>query len=114
MTDNIFRKNLLNCLTKNNMTQGDIASKVGVSKSTVSMWCNGLTKPRGTTLVKLAKCLSVTPAMLLSENDTFFLLDEEKLLHDFRMLSPKGKEKAMERMEELKQLYWYDKERIAK
>jgi len=26
----------------------------------------------------------------------------------FRMLSPKGKEKALERLDELNKLYWYD------
>ena len=42
------------------------------------------------------------------------MYDEEQLLRDFRMLSPKGKEKALERMEELKQLYWYEKEEACK
>ena len=113
MSNSVFQSNLLRYMDKKCMNQADIVHSVGVTKATVSMWCNGITKPRGESLIKLAKCLSVTPSMLMNEYNSLFQYDEEKLLLDFRMLSAEGKQKAIERMEELKQLYWYDKD-IAK
>ena len=47
-------------------------------------------------------------------SDCITICDEEKLLHDYRMLSETGKKKALERIEELTLIYWYDKEKIAK
>ena len=110
----IFRKNLNHLLSTKCYSQADIAHSLGVARSTVSRWCDGSSIPNGKSLTALAECLSTTPAILVGESSTLSSISEEQLLHDFRMLSPRGKELALERMEELKQLHWYGKERIAK
>ena len=90
-------------------TQDDIARSLGVAPSAVSHWYMGLSCPRSETLMKLANFFMVAPSTLMGSVGSFAMVDEEKLLRGFRMLSPKGKELALERIEELKQLHWYDK-----
>lgn len=43
---NIFSKNLIQLLNKHNMTQADLAHKIGVSTATTSNWCKGIKLPR--------------------------------------------------------------------
>ena len=114
MANEAFRKNLINLMDAKHLLQIDVAKATGVTDSAVCMWRSGKMCPRGETLIRLAKVLGVTPSMLMEERGTFEQIDEERLLNDFRMLSPKGKEKALERMDELKQLYWYSRETVAK
>lgn len=38
-----------------NLTQGDLAKQLGVSRTTITMWENGLSKPRFDTLVHLSQ-----------------------------------------------------------
>ena len=109
-----FRNNLNHLLSIKCLKQTDIAYSLGVSRSTVSRWCDGSMIPSGRTLIALSDYLSVTPSMLMGDKSSLTQIDEERLLHDFRMLSPKGKELALERMDELMQLHYYDNERIAK
>ena len=111
----IFRKNLTHLMSVKNITQSDIAKNLNISSSCVSHWCLGITMPRGKTLLELADFFGVSPSTMLGSQNIFSTIDEEKLLIAFRSLSPTGKEKALERMYELAQIYWYDKEeRIAK
>ena len=112
----IFRKNLHHLMIEQDRSQDDVAKHLGTSQSAVSHWLVGRNFPRGETIVKIADYFNVSPSTLTKRNaplrECVNLYDEEKLLRDFRMLSPKGKEKALERMEELKQLYWYEKEEM--
>jgi SOS-response transcriptional repressor LexA len=50
------------------LTQPQLADLAGVSKGTVSMWENGITKPNGENLVNLAKALNLRPE-ILSEDE---------------------------------------------
>lgn len=43
-----------------NLTQGDLAKKLGVSRTTITMWENGLSKPRFDTLVRLTQIFGCT------------------------------------------------------
>lgn len=52
-----------------NIKSVDIVRKVGVSKSTVSMWINGTSKPNGQNLLNLAKLLEASPAWIVSGKD---------------------------------------------
>ena len=114
----MFRKNLSNMLISKGLSLTDIAKTLGISHSAVSRWVNGRVMPNATSLTKLANIFGVSPSTLLKENvmlsDCITICDEEKLLHDYRMLSETGKKKALERIEELTLIYWYDKEKIAK
>lgn len=47
------------------MSQQDVADKVGVSRVTVTKWENGQTEPRGENAVKLASLFGVSVAQLL-------------------------------------------------
>lgn len=110
-----FRKNLNHLMASKNLTQSDIAKSLNVSLSCVNHWCLGFAMPRGETFIMLARLLNVAPSTLLGNQSAFSTMDEEKLLTIYRSLSQTGKEIALERMYELSQLYWYDKnERIAK
>ena len=109
-----FCKNLNNLLDIRCINQVDVANALNISRSTVSRWCDGSSFPKGKTVIALAEYLCVTPSMLTGIRSTVAQFDEETLLHYFRMLSPKGKEKALERMQELTQLYWYSNDSVAK
>ena len=58
------------------LTQGDLASLVGVSKNTVWNWENSRRKPRGDEIKKLARALKVNVAYLLDETDNPMPLDK--------------------------------------
>lgn len=51
----------------NNLTQEALAQKLGVARSTITMWENGLSKPRLDTLVRLANVLDCTIDALLKD-----------------------------------------------
>ena len=110
MRNDEFMRNLRHLMAVKNCTQCDIAKACSVSQSTVSHWYLGLSKPRGETMLKLADYLCASPSTMIGAKTTFTVMDEERLLRAFRMLSPVGKEKALERMDELTQLYWYSKD----
>ena len=50
-----------------NLTQDDIAQKIGVKRSTVSMWETGESLPRADKLPELAKILGCTVDELLRD-----------------------------------------------
>ena len=106
----VFKKNLAHLMIEKQYTQEDVAKGIGVAITTVSHWYVGRSLPRGETLIALASFFGVPPSTFLKSGNVFQTIDEERLLNGFRMLSPKGKEKALERIDELKQLYWYSKE----
>jgi len=112
MTENcaVFSKNIKDLMHKKNCTQIDIAKYMNTSASSVSNWVNGAYMPNSKSIVLLAEFFGVTPSILLSEEHpmSFATSEEERMLRMFRMLSPKGKEKALERLDELNKLYWYD------
>ena len=51
------------------ITQGELASLIGVSETTVWNWENGKREPRSTEINKLAKVLGVSVSYLLGETD---------------------------------------------
>ena len=54
-------------LKNKNMLQKDLAEKLGVSKVTVSYWCNNQTTPSLETLGQIAKILKVKISDLINE-----------------------------------------------
>ena len=54
-------------IKQKNMLQKDLAQKLGVSKVTVSYWCNNQTFPSLETLSEIAKILKVKIADLIVE-----------------------------------------------
>lgn len=50
-----------------NMTQKQLAERIGISRTTVSMWETGATLPRGATLIKLSRILGCSLDDLVKE-----------------------------------------------
>ena len=99
-----FRGNINRLIDKFHCTQQDIATYTGASLPAVSSWVTGSAYPRADTMEKIAKYFGVSVFELVCGEAP----DENALLRAFRVLSPEGRKKAIERMEELKQLYWYE------
>lgn len=118
MTQNaqIFRKNLMNLMHSQGKLQADIAKHLGISTACVSNWVHGLHMPRGDRLTDLSDYFGVSPNSFFSDDGIVNVrhdsVTEERLLRGFRMLTPEGKEKLFERMDELKHLYWYSSEKV--
>lgn len=56
----IVRENILRYLKKANKTQSDLAEYLGVTRTTVSYWCNGKNVPRMDKLEQIAVFLNTT------------------------------------------------------
>lgn len=98
------------------LTLEEVGNAVGVSKSTVKKWENGhISNMRRDKIEKLAKILQISPVRLLgikervtvqepTENDNL-----SQLLISYNKLNDLGKEKAVERIEELTEIEKYIK-----
>lgn len=62
-----FSKNLAELLKNNNINQKELAKKIGVSPSTVSMWVTGNSSPRMDLLEKIAEVFNIAPSVLLTD-----------------------------------------------
>lgn len=81
LVGDIFIKNLKKLLQANNMTYKDLAGKIGVKASSVSMWMNGKSLPRMGTLDKIADLFS-TPANELITLEDLARTDFNSFLND--------------------------------
>ena len=52
------------------MTSDQLAKKIGVTKSTISFWENGVNEPNASYIVAVAKLFSVSSDYLLGLKDT--------------------------------------------
>ena len=64
----IFARNLNAMLDRRGLTQVDIANALGVTESSVSLWCNGKNTPRMSKVDKLCELLRCTRSALLTDN----------------------------------------------
>lgn len=105
MTDReIFRNNLNELLRTTKTKQADIARYAEVSYKTVSAWVCGRGYPRAEAMGKLCQFFGIKQSALTEEQkDT----DEDRLLLAFRSLPNEGKQKLLERADEL--LFMYGK-----
>ena len=60
-----FCENLKKKMEEFHLNQSEVAAKVGVTRCSVSYWCNGKTIPCGEHLKKLAKIFETSPRRLL-------------------------------------------------
>ena len=68
--NDIFVTRLKDLLSVNHMTYSELAQKIGVSKSTVSMWVSKKSMPRMDLLEKIANVFAVAPDDLLKSSLT--------------------------------------------
>lgn len=73
----IFAKNLKAILNAKNMTQLELANRLGVSKSTISNWLSGLSMPRMSKINEICKILDIDIIMLIEDGNTLLSLDSE-------------------------------------
>jgi len=104
MTDReIFKSNLSDLINTSKVKQKDIAKYAEVSYQTVSSWVCGRGYPRAEAMEKLCRFFGIKQSALTEkQNQT---TPEDDLIAMFRALPMDGKQKLMERAEELMQLY---------
>lgn len=64
-----FATTLRQLIEERNVTQGDIAAVTGVTRQTVSQYCNGISEPGYDTLIKIANYFDVSIDYLLRLSD---------------------------------------------
>ena len=100
----IFQRNLSNLLNETKTKQIDLARYAEVSFQTVSAWVRGRGYPRADAMEKVCKFFGVKQSALTEEKKRE-PTPEEQLVMAFRTLPMEGKEKLMQRADELLQLY---------
>ena len=100
MTDReIFRTNLIDLMERTKTKQVDIAKSAKVSYQTVSAWVCGRGYPRADAMQRLCQFFGVRQSALTeAQNDS---TQEDKLLSIYHALPQEGKDKLLERAEEL-------------
>ena len=105
MTDReIFKNNLISLMKAANVTQLDIVNNIGVKQQTVSAWVCGRGYPRAESLTKLCQFFGIRMSDLVADHEESNT-EEDKILSLFRALSPEGKQKMLERAEEMRLIY---------
>ena len=108
---------LKEALTIRDMKQSELVKKTGIGKSSISTYLTGEYKPKQDKLMNLAKALNVSEAWLMGYdvpmerdihiNNNVINIKENNLLNNFRKLNIHGKDKLIERSEELTQIPKY-------
>ena len=96
------------------LTLEEVGNAVGVSKSTVKKWENGyISNMRRDKIEKLSKILEISPIRLLGITTKTYVQPNDpqfvKLIYLYDSLNEIGKEKAVERLEELALVPTYQK-----
>ena len=97
------------CFLRDNleMTQSELAEKVGITPMTLAKYTKDLNEPRSSTIAKLAEVLNTTSDYILGLIDDYSLPDnphsleskrEQALLFHFRKLSENDKIRVEERI----------------
>lgn len=84
--------------TQNNMTQPDLAKKLGVTVRTIAYYENNERQPKKSIIMELCKLFHVTTDYLLSNDEAFLVEAEDK--YGYR-----GKKKAEEFIQETNALF---------
>jgi len=62
-------KNIARIRKKKNMTQRQLAEKIGVSQQQIGQWENAIKNPKIETILKISKALSCNPKEIIAEFD---------------------------------------------
>lgn len=98
-----------------NMSQKELAEKLGVSASMIGQYENDLRNPKLETIQRIANALEVDPYSLMDFDTATAALEDrinnksKDLLAAFDQLNPEGQQKAVERVEELTEIPKYKK-----
>lgn len=92
MNNNIIGEQISLLRSKFGMTQDDLASKIGVSKQTVSNWETGLKTPRMGAIQKLSDLFKVSKGYIIEGADDF----SDEILDVYNQLDPKNKSEVVD------------------
>ena len=99
-------QNIVRYLAKNNMSQADLATAIGVSEATVSNWCKGIKMPRMQKFDAICTVLGCSRLDLFNQEQppapsASPSPEEEQLLKNFNELNRIGREKVLEDVESM-------------
>lgn len=104
----IFSKNLNHYMEIRNITQNELAKRVGVSPTSVNNWCNGYKTPRMDKVDKICAFFRISRSDLMTERDfdaqdssTVLAPDETSLLDKYRQLNEEGRERLLNYADDL-------------
>lgn len=93
----VLQENLNYYIKKSQMSQKEIAEKIGVSKGAITNWLNGSNSPNMEVLANLCLLLGVKMSEMLSDKSSIsdLSINEKKLLDNFKQLNEKGQNKLV-------------------
>ena len=96
----LFGNNLTHYMQQYNISQNELARRLGVSPTSVNNWCQGLKTPRMDKVDKICQFFGIRRVDLIAENTLsegdILPQDEQALLAKYRSLNDTGKERLME------------------
>ena len=111
----IFSKQLKRQLQIHEMTQSDLAKRLGVSTQSVTNWCRGAKAPRMDKVDSMCKIFNCRRSDLMEENSLIQLNNNDKTILDkYHQLNDKGKQRLLERADELIELGYVAKGDVLK
>lgn len=101
----IFSKQLKRQLRIHEMTQSDLAKRLGVSTQSVTNWCKGAKTPRMDKVDSMCKIFNCRRSDLMEEKSSISLNNNDKTILDkYHLLNDEGKQRLLERADELIEL----------
>ena len=102
----VFSKNLMNILNLRKKSQIEVANAIGVSQQTFNTWCRGVALPRMGKVQLLADYFNINMSDLIEPTATpapvpSLSPDRKELLDKYDVLNQEGKDKLIERADEL-------------
>lgn len=93
-----MENNIKKLRIENDMSQSQLADKLGVTRAAVSQWENGTFYPRMGMIQKMAGVFHVKVSDVIGQNepDGSLSYDEEQLLSAYRQLNAKGRARLLE------------------
>lgn len=111
----VFSRRLRYYLKENDLTQAELAKKLGVGTTSVYNWCNGIKSPRMDKVDRMCEIFGCRRSDFMEEpaSDSSPAVtlrpDESSLLSDYNRLNPLGRDEASKRVKELTRISEYVK-----
>ena len=111
----IFSKQLKHQLQIHEMTQSDLAKRLGVSTQSVTNWCKGAKTPRMDKVDSMCKIFNCRRSDLMEEKSSISLNNNDKTILDkYHLLNDEGKQRLLDRADELIELGYVAKGDVLK
>ena len=111
----IFSKQLKAQLKLHEMTQSDLAKRLGVSTQSVTNWCKGAKTPRMDKVDSMCKIFNCRRSDLMEEKSSIpFNNNDKTILDKYHLLNDEGKQRLLERADELIELGYVAKGDVLK